>query len=862
MKRNYLLLLLLLFGLSLPAAAQTGRLTGKVLDKTNGQAMAGATVVIKGTIIGGSTDANGEFSIPNAPAGRQTVVASFVGYGAAEQTVNIPENGSVAVNFSLTETVTMTDEIIVSASRRPEKITEAPATVSVISSRDLDMSPSFNPGELASKLQGVEFVRTGVNGVGINARGFNNAFNAKILAMTDGRNSMMAGGSGLPAGIMNTVIKEDIERIEVVLGPNSALYGPNAHNGVVNTLTKDPRRYQGTTFVLNAGNQSVFSARLRHAMTLGSKLAFKVTGEYTTGRDFEFRDSVYVGNGSFYGPVRAVPERVKTFNFQHLRGEAALYYSLTKTSDLIVSYGGSVNDFLSVNNVGRNQIDDWKFSYLQARYVSPKLYATLYYTWTNVGNSYGITPYTRDYTNRTSSLITDPANPLFAAAGRLAPDQAEAFGKRLGNRFKEQSGRLNGEVQYNESWPKIGLNLVASASYQEDYPNTFGTSLADSDKPGDKGQNLVRITQFGGAVQLEERLPAGFRVVAGVRLDNHSVFGNLFAPKVGLVKTVPGGSARLTYGRAYAAPIILFQYANVFGLVFGNGEGVRYAPNGSNPADAGAVKVTDPLKPEEIGTWEAGYKGTIGKKLFVDVNGYYSQSKNFLSPAITVGGRALSVGSIAIPATNLFAPGAVTGNVLSGAAFSTYFNYGDVASYGVDLGINYFLTKDIVWGVRYSYFNSDITKNNIKNDANRDGFVSIEERSLNAPKNRISTNLSLLNLLNKKMYANLSLRWVEKFDFFSGSQIGTAAGEGKRGVVPGPTLANGTRVSYLKNFDWGPLGGFTTVDLSAGYRFTKILSAGAGVSNLFNAKQREFVGSPVIGRLFSVELKADITRRP
>jgi outer membrane receptor for ferrienterochelin and colicins len=871
MKTKVLFLFFSFVVLSAGAFAQTGSIKGRVSGAGSVGALAGATIRVNGTTLGTTSNTNGEFMLTNVPVGKRTISASFVGYTSVEKTVDITAGGTIALDFSLEESGLMADDVVVTASRRPEKLTEAPATISVISARDLEMTAGFNPGELASKLQGVEFVRTGVNGVGINARGFNNAFNAKILAMTDGRNSMMAGGSGLPVGIMNTVIKEDIERVEVVLGPNSALYGPNAHNGIVNTITKDPRRYQGTTVAVGGGNQSVISARLRHAQVLSDKFAFKVTGEYTTGQDFEFRDSVYVGGtfvagvGNLYGAVRPVPEKIKTFNFKHIRGEAALYYSLKKGTDLIVSYGGSVNDFLAVNNVGRNQIDGWKFSYLQARYVSPKLYGTLYYTWTNVGDSYGITPYTRDFTNRTNSIITQGSAlyPILGASfGRLSDADADVFAKRYGNKFKEASGRLNGEIQYNDTWENIGLSLVASVSYQQDYPNTFGTSLADSDKAGEQGANLIKITQLGGALQLEKKLGAGFKLVGGARLDNHSVFGNLFAPKVGIVKAVSGGSVRLTYGRAYAAPIILFQYANVFGLVFGNGNGVTYIPNGANTTDVAARKITEKLVPEEISTIEFGYKGLIGKKLYFDMNAYYNQSQNFLSPAITVGGRALSVGDIVIPTQNLLLGGTVaTNGTLSGAAFSTYFNYGEVASWGADFGLNYFLTPSVVLGAKYSYFNSDITNDNIKNDANRDGYVSLEERSLNAAKNRFSSTLSFTNLAKGKAFANLSLRWVEAFDFYSGNQIGTAAGQGKRGVVLGPTLANGSRVSYLKNYDWGPLGGFTTIDISGGYRFSKVFSVGTSISNLFNTKQREFVGSPLIGRLFTLELKATIPHK-
>ena len=255
-----------------------------------------------------------------------------------------------------------------------------------------------------------------------------------------------------------------------------------------------------------------------------------------------------------------------------------MYYSLNGKADLIASYGGSNNNFLSVNNAGRNQIRDWKFSYLQLKYISPRFFAQMYETWTNVGTSYGIPGYTRDYWNRTHSTITDPSNPLFPAAGYLAPDAAEANATRLGNMFKEESKRFNGEAQYNYYFNNAGLNMVLGASYQKDQPKTFGTVLIDANEK-------VEITQYGAALQLEKSLPSDFKLVAAARLDNHSLFGNMFSPKVGLVKAVKGGALRLTWGKAFAAPIILFQRASVFGLVFGNGNGVKYIPNGADVTD-------------------------------------------------------------------------------------------------------------------------------------------------------------------------------------------------------------------------------------------------------------------------------------
>ena len=847
--RNLLMLLLMLSFNVASFAQNTGKVSGKVTDKQTGEPLIGATVTVRGSGASAVADNNGAFTL-NVKSGKNTIVISYVGYEDIVLSVTVSSGETATADAALSVSNRPGNEVVITASKRPEKITRAPASISVINAKDFEQSSSFNIGELASKIQGVEFVRTGVTGVGFNARGFNNAFNAKILLMTDGRNSMMAGSSGLPAGIMNTVIKEDIERLEIVLGPNSALYGPNAHNGIANTITKDPRKWQGTDITVGAGNQSVFSGRFRTATKVSNKFAYKLTGEYTTGKDFEWHDSIYAG-GSVYGPVVAIPERIPSYQFRHMKGEAHAYYSVTSKSDLIASYGGSDNNFLSVNNTGRNQIQGWKFSYLQLRYVSPRFFAQAYETWTNVGKSYGIPGYTRDYWNRTHSSITDGSNPSYPSIGRLPPDSAEAFATRLGNRFKEESKRFNAETQYNYNFSGIGLNMIVGATYQHDAPKTFGTVLIDKTEK-------VEITQYGAAIQLEKILPADFKLVTAARLDHHSLFGNLFSPKVGLVKGVPGGAVRLTWGKAFAAPIILFQRASVFGLVFGNGNGVTYIPNASKFSDASQQKTTTPLNPEEISTWELGYKGTVAKKLYIDINGYYGNSKNFLSPALTVGGRALKVGDIPI-STALLLPGAVSNDTLKSAAFSTYFNYGQVKSYGIDIGLNYFFTDNISVAVKYSWFGSDITKDNIKNDANKDGYVSLEERNLNAAKNRFASTLSFQNICKGKMFVNLSARWVQQYDLYSGNQIATAAGKGKRGLVYGGiNPINNQPRNYVKNFNWGALGGFTSVDISAGVKLNPMLSLGAGVSNLFNVEQREFVGSPSISRLFSIELKAHI----
>lgn len=810
----------------------TGSISGKITGKQTNEVLPGATVTIKGTSNSVITDNTGYFILQKINAGKIIIVISYVGYETIELTVDVANGRSTIVNSALTPDTGMGNEIVVSASKRAEKITDAPASIQVINKKDLEQFSGSNTFELLSKVQGVECIRTGVDQVSINARGLNNAFNNKTFQMVDGRNSTTALSGSL--GMYNnfSVVKDDIERIEIVLGPQTALYGPNAHNAIINFITKDPRTSQGTTVALSAGNQYQYSGRIRQAIKINNKWAYKFSGEYAVGRDFEFYDSIYAGGGIF-GPPVTIPEKNIDFDFRHIRGEAHVYYSLTPKADIIISAGGSNNNSINTHTGGHLQFKGITNTFLQGRFASPHFYVTIYNAWANFGNSFQVGGYTRDFWNRTHSTNTTGPN------RKLTADSAEIFAMRYGNKIKETPQRFNAETQYNYRFENAGLFLVAGASYQKDKPRAYGISLVDSFE-------RIYITQVGAVVQLDKSLPWDFRFTGALRWDHHSSFGNFVSPKLGLVKRLGDGNFRITWGKAYSMPSILFQYGNTNGFFFGNGEGITYIPDFSKMSDS-VRKITTPLKPEEINTWEFGYKGTIAKKLYIDITYFNGLSKNFFSPSVTVGGRALFVGDKSVNHNQAFA-GQVVNDTLKNASFITVFNFGNVKVYGLDIGLSYDFNKFINLTVKYSWLGSDITKGKMDNDANKDGKVLEDEKSLNSPANSSVAILSFQNLCNQKIFANLSARYVQQYDFYSGNQISTKAGEGKRGKV-GP---------YFKNFDWGPLYGFTTIDLSAGYKINSMLSAAMNITNLFDREQREFAGSPYIGRLIMFELKVHI----
>ncbi len=807
---------------SVLVAQERGRVQGTVLAEDTGEPLVGANVILVGTALGASTDATGSYTIDRVPPGEYDVSVLYLGYREARQRISVTAGQASMADFRLAETGLLGESVVVSASRKVEKLTQAPSTIDVITARDIAELPSFNVGELLARQKGVDYVRAGVLGVGINVRGFNSAFNPKNLQMNDARLSTLIA-TGLPLGPLTTTVKEDVERVEVVLGPSAALYGPNAHNGLVNTLTKDPRSWPGTTLAVGGGNQNVVTGRFRHAQVLNKKAAFKVSGEYTQGEDFEYVDSVYIGGVAF-------EELDLDRDFDSMKGEAAFYYTLQPGYDVIISGGGSNSNYLAQTNAGRNQIRDWRVFFLQGRLVTPRFFAQVYHTWSKTDSTYAINQRTQNYWSFRNAGFSEAEAKRRSFTEQWAGTSPQAgVALKRGAIFVDASRRLNAELQYNNNFG--GYEVVVGGQFQRDMADSKNTYLLDQDGP-------IELDQIGLYGQIEKTLGStALKAVVAARYDDHELYGSNFIPKAALLYAAPGGTWRITYGKGIAAPTILNLSGNIFGgLLLGNGEGFTLE-DGSK---------IEPLEVETIQTIELGYKGVINKDLYLDVNGYYNFSENFLSPLINIanfpaGPKVTLRGNQPIGELNsgIFGPGDFV---------LTYLNFGQVNTYGADLGINYYLNKKVNFTLNYSYFNFSIDEDDPKNDGNRDGVVDEKDLPINTPKHKASLGV---NYSEKKFFGTIFTRWVDEYDFFSG--INVAAKTNPELIYGGDPVIEGQRVG--RDFNEGPLGGFINVDVSAGYRITPNLTLSAQVTNVFDAEVREFVASPPIGRLFATELK-------
>ena len=232
---------------------------GYITDAKSNEPLIGANIMLKGTNMGIASDLDGAYMISNVPIGSYTLLAMFIGYESLEKNLQIELDQEYIINITLQHSIIELQETKVTAEKRKEKITEAPASIKIISSRDIKREATTNMGSYLKGLKGVDFTSSGINNYSISIRGFNSSFNTRVLTLTDGRVATLPAlrvinYSAIPQSM------DDIERMEVVLGPATALYGANAHSGVVNIISKSPAQSEGLTMGISGSNDN-FSVR-------------------------------------------------------------------------------------------------------------------------------------------------------------------------------------------------------------------------------------------------------------------------------------------------------------------------------------------------------------------------------------------------------------------------------------------------------------------------------------------------------------------------------------------------------------------------------------------------------------------------
>jgi iron complex outermembrane receptor protein len=228
--------LIALFAHAGNAAAQTGSLRGTVRDVETMAPISGARVeALSGASVAGRvlTDQQGRFNFPALAPGSYTVTAVSLGYAEERSAlIQVQAGAGAEVNLDLAPGAVSLNPVVVTASRREERALEAPARVEVVTEVEIESRPTISPVDHLRSVPSVDIAKTGLQSANIVVRGFNNVFSGALHTLTDHR---IAGVPSLRVNLMHFVptTDSDIQRMEVVLGPGAALYGPNTANGVL-----------------------------------------------------------------------------------------------------------------------------------------------------------------------------------------------------------------------------------------------------------------------------------------------------------------------------------------------------------------------------------------------------------------------------------------------------------------------------------------------------------------------------------------------------------------------------------------------------------------------------------------------------
>lgn len=230
MRRFFTLLFLCFAVLGL---AQNGILKGKVTDKSSGEALIGANVILdNGT--GAAVDINGKYSISAEP-GTYIVTYKFIGYEDHQEKVTITAGKTIEINVQLSEGNQL-DDVVVSASKFEQKIGEVAISMNVIKPDLVDNKAVMTPEQIVDQCPGVEIKENQISIRG--GSGFSYGSGSRVLLMVDDM-PMLAPDAGDVK--WNALPIENMEQIEVLKGASSVLYGSSALNGIINIRTAFPR---------------------------------------------------------------------------------------------------------------------------------------------------------------------------------------------------------------------------------------------------------------------------------------------------------------------------------------------------------------------------------------------------------------------------------------------------------------------------------------------------------------------------------------------------------------------------------------------------------------------------------------------
>ena len=844
---------LFLLGVTLPGqvAAQQVRITGMV--RSGDLPLRRALVEIRSadTVrVVTHTDDRGGYALA-LPGGRYTFVFRQLGYlerRLESVYVVAGRDGPFIVDVSLEPLAVQLNHLVVSALKRTEKALDAPVSIAVVDEQAIRERTAVSALEYVDGIPGVDMVQQGIESRQVVARGFNQTFGTSLLMMTDYR---VASVPSLRANLAQfiTPTSEDLDRIEILRGPASALYGPNAADGVVHFISKTPFDAPGTSLSLVGGSRDLFQGSGRTATAMSDRVAVKLSGEYLRGREWNAPDS----------PTELAPRDPIV---ERRNAEARMDVRVTPTGTAVLTLGSSLDKrHVEYTSIGTSQIRNWRYDFAQLRYSDQRFFAQAYINVNDAGQTRSLNTLQPVHDN--STLI----------AGQLQ------HGFSIGNR----------------------TTVTYGADVSRTNPITGGSING-------RNEETDVTLETGVYAQAETHLTPRLELLTAARVDrNDRIRGAELSPRVALQYSPRTNQHyRLSYNRAFAEPTTTDMFLDIVAATLAPlpfniravgvpGEGFHFPRTcnglcrqspfvaGQLPLDAtllwpavvqimkasgvdltgvpaptsrdvgtvlrtldpgaGAFRASkelhdiSPLVPTITNSLEFGYKGLLAERLLIDASLYGERRDNFRGPlAVATPNAFLAVADLAnylarfMPRAQADQLGTAIGGV-EGSAKATGIPLGTVSPDGRLGGPDIMLTyRDFgraqLWGADLSaelLASSRVSLRGAYSFVNQNFFASSApgepDLSMNAPRNMLSFGARYRDLVRDQS-VELRGRYVGGFNMLDGVWTGN---------VPA----------------------FTSVDAEVGLtvptrRDMRVVFTG---QNVLDNRHSEFAGAPVIGRL-------------
>jgi iron complex outermembrane receptor protein len=580
LKQFSLYIALLCFLQSTAAQPNTGTLKGAVTDAKTQDPLIGVNISLRGTIRGTMTDIHGNYQLKGIPAGTYDVMFSIIGYTAdTVHQISIQPGAAQRLDVALIQAPIQAEQVVVTASRREQSLREVPVSVSTVSFKMIADHVSVTLDDALRYVPGVNMMEDQVNIRG--SSGYSRGVGSRVLILVDGLPYITGDTGEIP---WETIPMFQIDRIEVVKGAGSALYGSSALGGVINIITKEISETPEVRFRLFSG---------LYAKPTYAEWDWSSTSRWNTGGFVSYSN------------------RVGPFGY-------------------LVSASRMVDDSYRENDVYHRWGVYAKFNYNFSQYQSATLTTNI--QWRTHGNFFwwkSLQEATRPADSQLGGEVNSTRGNVSFAYKEILSDRlfyslkAIYFGNfwqdniygEVGNTAASHTTQVEAQATYMAAPSQVVTGGVV-ANYDRIYTNIFGSH------PG-----------FGAGFFLQDELTLlpSLKLTAGIRYDWQRIWKEIFAspaasspsqlnPKIGFVYSpTPTTTLRTSYGEGFRYPSMSELFASVnTGL-----SQITVAPN-------------DSLKPERSVSFEIGGSQWLSERIHFDLalfqNNFYDLIEAGVNP--------------------------------------------------------------------------------------------------------------------------------------------------------------------------------------------------------------------------------------